>query len=85
MGGQANQGPWGEYPTTRLRRNRRHDWSRRLVRETRVTVDDLILSTDGFSFVELMRGTHFQTVSQKGHLIKKISPLSINFDVRLDS
>ncbi|MHA1133698.1 MAG: porphobilinogen synthase [Alphaproteobacteria bacterium] len=30
------------YPATRLRRNRRSDWSRRLVRETTLTVDDLI-------------------------------------------
>ncbi len=42
MGSHANQGPWGEYPATRLRRNRRHDWSRRLVQEHRVTLDDLI-------------------------------------------
>src|SRR3981189_2852330 len=32
----------GRYPTTRLRRNRREDWSRRLVAETRLSVDDLI-------------------------------------------
>jgi porphobilinogen synthase len=32
----------GSYPATRLRRNRRDDWSRRLVRENRLTVDDLI-------------------------------------------
>ncbi len=32
----------GSFPTTRLRRNRRWDWSRRLVNENRVTVDDLI-------------------------------------------
>ncbi|MGE5539108.1 MAG: porphobilinogen synthase [Gemmatimonas sp.] len=32
----------GAYPGTRLRRNRRHDWSRRLVRETTLGVDDLI-------------------------------------------
>ena len=31
-----------QFPRTRMRRNRRHDWSRRLVRENRVTVDDLI-------------------------------------------
>lgn len=31
-----------EYPFMRLRRNRKSDWSRRLVRETHVTVDDLI-------------------------------------------
>jgi porphobilinogen synthase len=30
------------YPATRLRRNRRADWSRRLVREMQLTADDLI-------------------------------------------
>jgi porphobilinogen synthase len=34
--------PWGQYPQTRLRRLRRYDWSRRLVAESRLTVDDLI-------------------------------------------
>jgi porphobilinogen synthase len=33
---------WGQYPTTRLRRNRREDWSRRLVAENHLRVDDLI-------------------------------------------
>jgi porphobilinogen synthase len=32
----------GRYPTTRMRRNRREDWSRRLVAETKLSVDDLI-------------------------------------------
>ncbi len=32
----------GAYPTLRLRRNRTHDWSRRLVAETHLSVDDLI-------------------------------------------
>ena len=32
----------GRYPTTRLRRNRREEWSRRLVAEARLSVDDLI-------------------------------------------
>jgi porphobilinogen synthase len=32
----------GRYPNTRLRRNRREDWSRRLVAETKLSVDDLI-------------------------------------------
>jgi porphobilinogen synthase len=32
----------GGYPATRLRRTRREDWSRRLVRETALGVDDLI-------------------------------------------
>ncbi|MEQ8786743.1 MAG: porphobilinogen synthase [Pirellulaceae bacterium] len=32
----------GTFPATRMRRNRRTDWSRRLVSEHRLTVDDLI-------------------------------------------
>ncbi len=32
----------GQFPTTRMRRSRRADWSRRLVRENHLTVDDLI-------------------------------------------
>ncbi len=32
----------GRYPNTRLRRNRRDDWSRRLVSQTRLSIDDLI-------------------------------------------
>ena len=34
--------PEGQFPSTRLRRLRRYDWSRRLVSESRLTVDDLI-------------------------------------------
>ncbi len=33
----------GQFPAVRLRRNRRHDWSRRLIREHALSVDDLIL------------------------------------------
>ncbi len=32
----------GPYPATRMRRVRRHDWSRRMVSESRLAVDDLI-------------------------------------------
>jgi porphobilinogen synthase len=32
----------GSFPLVRMRRTRRHDWSRRLVAETRLLVDDLI-------------------------------------------
>ena len=32
----------GRYPSTRMRRNRRHDWSRRLVAQHHLCVDDLI-------------------------------------------
>ena len=34
--------PAPAFPATRMRRNRAQDWSRRLVRETTLTVDDLI-------------------------------------------
>ncbi|HSM19220.1 MAG TPA: porphobilinogen synthase, partial [Hyphomicrobiales bacterium] len=42
---KAVQGPDASapgFPATRLRRNRRADWARRLVRETGLRVDDLI-------------------------------------------
>ena len=39
---EACDTPQPGYPATRLRRNRRADWSRRLVRETSLTTDDLI-------------------------------------------
>ena len=32
----------GSYPTTRLRRNRKKDWSRRLVQENHLSCNDLI-------------------------------------------
>ncbi|GGG25835.1 delta-aminolevulinic acid dehydratase [Caldovatus sediminis] len=35
-------GPLGRFPATRLRRNRRDAWTRRLVAETALSVDDLI-------------------------------------------
>lgn len=34
--------PLGSYPHTRMRRVRREEWSRRLVRESKLSVDDLI-------------------------------------------
>ena len=43
----------GGYPATRMRRNRRDAWTRRLVRETRLGIDDLIwpVFVHGGSFV----------------------------------
>jgi porphobilinogen synthase len=38
----SEKAPTGHFPTTRLRRNRRHPWLRRLVAENRLSVDDLI-------------------------------------------
>ncbi len=39
--GQSLSAP-GQFPTIRMRRNRRTDWSRRLVAQNRLSVDDLI-------------------------------------------
>ena len=39
----TSSSPWGRFPQTRLRRLRRYEWSRRLVAEQRLSVDDLIL------------------------------------------
>ena len=39
---ESSSTPWGQFPATRLRRLRRYDWSRRLVAESSLTVDDLI-------------------------------------------
>ncbi len=38
----ASPAPHGQYPRVRLRRNRADDWSRRLVAECRLAVEDLI-------------------------------------------
>ena len=42
MSSSSPVGSVGDFPATRMRRNRRHDWSRRLVRENRLNVADLI-------------------------------------------
>jgi porphobilinogen synthase len=42
MRGPRHPADPGQFPTTRLRRLRRFEWSRRLVRESRLSVDDLI-------------------------------------------
>ena len=38
----AHVPPFGQFPQTRMRRNRRHPWLRRLVAENRLTPDDFI-------------------------------------------
>ncbi len=38
----SNKSPSPSFPTTRMRRNRRDDWNRRLVAENRLSADDLI-------------------------------------------
>ena len=48
----------GKYPAVRLRRNRKCDWSRRLVAENNLTVNDLILPifiTEGKNKIESIK------------------------------
>ncbi len=50
--------PTGAYPQTRMRRNRRYDWSRRMVRENQLSPDDLILPLfvrDGADATEMIK------------------------------
>ena len=53
--GKTPATPEPGFPATRLRRNRRADWSRRLVRETTLTADDLIWP------IFVIEGTHERT------------------------
>ena len=65
-GGEARRAPrapetLGAYPRVRMRRNRTDDWTRRLVAEARLSVDDLIWpvfvqDTDGETEVQSMPG-----------------------------
>ena len=67
----------GSYPSTRFRRNRRDAWTRRLVAETRLSVDDLIWpiflieGRDRTTQVESMPGVQRVTLD---HLAEHVRP-----------
>ncbi len=73
----------GKYPSVRLRRNRKSDWSRRLVAENNLTVNDLILPifvTDGKNKIESIKsmpGTFRYSVDKINPIINKASKLKI--------
>jgi len=73
----------GKYPSLRLRRNRKYNWSRRLVAENNLTVNDLILPifvTEGKNKIESIKsmpGTYRYSVDKIGHVINKASKLNI--------
>jgi porphobilinogen synthase len=62
MSDPSPSSPFGRFPTTRLRRNRRHGWSRRLVAEHRLSVDDMIWPV----FVQEGRGVRTPIPSMPG-------------------
>ena len=73
----------GKYPGLRLRRNRKYDWSRRLVAENNLTVSDLILPifvTEGRNKVESIKSMpdiYRYSVDKISPVINKASKLGI--------
>ena len=73
----------GSYPSLRLRRNRKYNWSRRLVAENNLTVSDLILPifvTDGKNKVEkikTMPGVLRYSIDKLNPIINQASKLKI--------
>lgn len=77
------QSPRGIYPATRLRRSRRHDFSRRLVRENQLSCDDLILpvfvleGSNRREAVTSMPGVERLSIDLLTELARQCSTLSI--------
>ena len=71
------------YPATRLRRNRRDDWTRRLVAETKLSVDDLIWpiflieGRDTTTHVESMPGVQRVTLDRLAAHVRPAAELGI--------
>lgn len=75
--------PAGQFPSIRMRRNRRTAWSRRLVRENTLTVDDLILPvfvTEGSNVTEAvpsMPGVNRYSVDKIGAVVAQAAAAGI--------
>ncbi len=75
--------PTPGFPTTRLRRNRRDGWTRRLVAETKLSVDDLIWplflieGDDRKTVVESMPGVHRVTLDRLAEHVRPAAELGI--------
>ena len=73
----------GKYPGLRLRRNRKYSWSRRLVAENNLTVNDLILPifvTEGKNKIEPIKSmpdVYRYSVDKIKPIINKASKLGI--------
>ncbi len=73
----------GSYPSLRLRRNRKYNWSRRLVAENNLSVSDLILPifvTEGKNKIEKIRampGVFRYSIDKLGHIVNQASKLKI--------
>tara|TARA_B100001540_G_C15788459_1_gene634321 strand:- start:853 stop:1845 length:993 start_codon:yes stop_codon:yes gene_type:complete len=73
----------GKYPESRLRRNRKSDWARRLVAENNLTANDLILPifiTEGnnkIQSIKTMPGIFRYSVDKISYVVEKASKLNI--------
>ncbi len=73
----------GKFPNVRLRRNRKSAWSRRLVEENNLTVNDLILPifvTEGTNKIEKIKSmpnVNRYSIDNLGKIINKASKLNI--------
>ena len=70
------------YPSTRMRRNRRTNWSRRLIEENRLSVNDLILPifiTDGHkkTVINSMPGVYRTPITQIIETVQEAKELGI--------
>ena len=74
---------FGSYPTTRMRRNRRFDWSRRMIRENNLEPNDLILplfirdETHGSEFIDTMPGVKRYVIDDLSKVIDETKSLGI--------
>ena len=73
----------GKYPSLRLRRNRKYDWTRRLVAENNLTVNARIFPifvTEGKNKIESIKsmpGAYRYSVDRINNVINKVSKLKI--------
>ena len=72
----------GQFPRVRMRRNRADDWTRRLVAENRLTVDDLLWpifvhDRDGREDVASMPGVQRLSIAELGDAVGEAAELGI--------
>ena len=79
----------GSYPNIRLRRNRKSDWSRRLIRENELSVNDLIwpiFIREGKNIkepIESMPGVYRYTLDKVEKLVEKVKEIK-NKKIKID-
>ena len=73
----------GSYPSVRLRRNRKYNWSRRLVSENNLSVNDLIFPifvTEGkkkVQAIKTMPGVFRYSIDRLSGILNQVSKLKI--------